>query len=283
MNDAAPVTIEPTSGSSDVAGFSIMRAGMRVGTAAIVSNGDHRAELRWNANDEAIHDGSLLSGLRLTVQHAFEVLQLNRLETFVDEHDTTSIRLASQSGLRREGVLRSRGQYNQVVLARIAADPDPFTQEGFIGILNAGLPRKRVISQGILRDQLGRVLLCELTYKKEWDLPGGVIESGESPATGLVREIAEELGLVVEIQSLITVNWLPPWRGWDDACVFVFDLGVMDATITDNLTLQETEIKNTHWCDQGLVQQRGTKATIELLAGIQAPTVPTYREAPSSE
>ena len=41
-----------------------------------------------------------------------------------------------------------------------------------ISILNARLPRKRTIAQGVLRDPEGRVLLCELSYKKEWDLPG---------------------------------------------------------------------------------------------------------------
>ena len=58
-----------------------------------------------------------------------------------------------------------------------------------ISILNARLPRKRTIAQGVLRDPEGRVLLCELSYKKEWDLPGGVVDPGESPATCVEREI----------------------------------------------------------------------------------------------
>ena len=52
-----------------------------------------------------------------------------------------------------------------------------------IAILNARLPRTRAIAQGVLRDPKGRVLLCELSYKREWDLPGGVVDPGESPAT----------------------------------------------------------------------------------------------------
>ncbi len=125
----------------------------------------------------------------------------------------------------------------------------PFSRDGFIAILNAGLPTKRVISQGLLRDEHGRVLLCELTYKQEWDLPGGVIEVGEAPALGLVRELQEELGITVEVQGLITVNWLPAWRGWDDACIFLFDLGVVDSSITEGMELQATEIKSVQWCD----------------------------------
>ena len=33
----------------------------------------------------------------------------------------------------------------------------------------------------LVRDLDDRVLLCQLTYKQDWDLPGGVVEVGESP------------------------------------------------------------------------------------------------------
>ena len=95
-----------------------------------------------------------------------------------------------------------------------------------IAILNARLPKKRTIAQGLLRNPAGQVLLCELSYKKEWDLPGGVVDPGESPATCVEREIEEELGLQVTAGRLLAVNWLPPWRGWEDAMLYLFDLGV---------------------------------------------------------
>ena len=49
----------------------------------------------------------------------------------------------------------------------------------------------------MLRNAAGELLLCELTYKKEWDLPGGVVDPGESPATCVEREVREELGLTL--------------------------------------------------------------------------------------
>ena len=68
---------------------------------------------------------------------------------------------------------------------------------GFRSLLNSFLPRKRAIGQMLIRDTEGRVLLCQLTYKKDWDLPGGVVEVGESPRVAVGREVEEELGLTI--------------------------------------------------------------------------------------
>ena len=117
-----------------------------------------------------------------------------------------------------------------------------------ISILNARLPRKRTIAQGVLRNPEGEVLLCELSYKKEWDLPGGVVDPGESPARCVEREIQEELGIEVEVGRLLAVNWLPPWRGWDDALLYLFDLGVHDHGELDPALFLRREIAGAHWC-----------------------------------
>jgi 8-oxo-dGTP pyrophosphatase MutT (NUDIX family) len=184
------------------------------------------------------------------------------------------------SGLRREGILRGHGdEPDRVMLARLVDDPPADSKEGFIALLNSGLPTKRVIAQGLLRDETGRVLLCRLTYKQEWDLPGGVIEVGESPADGLVRELEEELGVTVAVRRLITVNWLPAWRGWDDACILLFDLGVSDSSITDRMELQPTEIAGVEWCDEASVAVHATAATRELLAALDDGAIPPYRES----
>ena len=49
----------------------------------------------------------------------------------------------------------------------------------------------------------GRVLLCHRAvgrrwYPDVWDLPGGHVESGETPIEALVRELEEELGIQIE-------------------------------------------------------------------------------------
>ena len=83
-----------------------------------------------------------------------------------------------------------------VVYARLVDDVPVHEPGGFRALLNSFLPRKRAISQMLIRDpRRTAVLLCQLTYKHDWDLPGGVVEVGESPQLAVVREVEEELGL----------------------------------------------------------------------------------------
>jgi 8-oxo-dGTP pyrophosphatase MutT (NUDIX family) len=274
------LVLEPTSGSEEFIGFSIMVAGERVGTVALRREDGHTVSIRWNVGDNL---PIATRALRLAVDHAFGELGMTRVEARVPVDRTSDIRAASIAGLRREGIVRGPGEDpDRVLLARLADDPPAFSRDGFIAILNAGLPTKRVISQGLLRDEQGRVLLCELTYKQEWDLPGGVVEVGEAPALGLVRELQEELGITVEVLDLITVNWLPAWRGWDDACIFLFDLGVVDSSITEGMELQATEIKSVQWCEPATVRTRAAAAAIELLDAVGLGGLATYREAPKA-
>ena len=121
------------------------------------------------------------------------------------------------------------------------------SRETFIEMLNSRLPTKRAIAQGILRNESGQILLCQLTYKKDWDLPGGVVDPQESPAHCVEREVREELGLTVEAGRLMAVNWLPPYRGWDDAVLFLFDLGVVMSGAIDPDRFLAREIKGAHW------------------------------------
>ncbi len=273
------LTLEPTTGSEEFIGFAIVIDGERIGTVALRPEDRNAGSIRWNVGQDNL--GVAVRALRLTLDHAFDALGWTRVEARIPVDRDGDVRAASIAGLRREGITRGGGDNpDRVLLARLVDDPPPFSRDGFIAILNAGLPTKRIISQGLLRDEQGRVLLCELTYKQEWDLPGGVVEVGEAPALGLVRELQEELGITVEVQGLITVNWLPAWRGWDDACIFLFDLGVVDSSITEGMELQATEIKSVHWCDPETVRASGALAAIELLDAVELGGLAPYREAP---
>ena len=183
---------------------------------------------------------------------------LSRVQARIEPGNESSLRVATRSGLRREGVQRvalgtgDRAETEEyVVLARLATDP-PLTEPGaFRSLLNSFLPRKRAISQMLIRDEAGRVLCCHLTYKQDWDLPGGVVEVGESPQLAVAREVDEELALTIPAGPLVLTDWLPPWGGWDDALCLVFDGGVHPASLVDQVVPQAREIREAAFLDPG--------------------------------
>jgi RimJ/RimL family protein N-acetyltransferase/8-oxo-dGTP pyrophosphatase MutT (NUDIX family) len=186
-----------------------------------------------------------------------------RVEAKVEPDNQDSLRVATRSGLRREGLRRiepgvgDRAETTSyVVLARLVSDPPLSEPEAFRALLNSFLPRKRAIGQMLVRDTGGRVLLCQLTYKRDWDLPGGVVEVGESPRLAVGREIEEELGLSIKAGDLVLADWLPPWGGWDDAVCLVFDGGVHEPAILDDVVRQTREIVSAEFCDLDQVRER---------------------------
>nr|WP_277627997.1 NUDIX hydrolase [Arsenicicoccus dermatophilus] len=155
-------------------------------------------------------------------------------------------------------------------MARLAGDPAPDSRDGFSAVLNTTLPLKRNIAQALVRDPAGRVLLCETTYKREWDLPGGVVDPGEPPSRTAEREIEEELGLTLPVGELATVAWLPPYLGWADATLFVFDAGVHDPAVVERMVLQPHEIRAVHWAGPDAIAARTAPYVQELLAHLAA-------------
>lgn len=190
----------------------------------------------------------------------------HRVEAEVERGHVSMRRVLQRAGLRPEGVARGRGISRDGIpvdvlrLARLRDDPRPGTHEAFLAMLDASLPTKRLIVQGLVSDGAGRVLLCELTYKKDWDLVGGVAEPAESPVASLRREVDEELGVDLPVGDLVAVDWLPPYKQWTDALLLVFDLGT-HPDLLERVTVQPTELHGVHWC------------TVEEAAGHVAPYV----------
>lgn len=188
--------------------------------------------------------------------------------------DVARRRALQRAGLRPEGTARGRGlvdgrPQDVLRLARLRDDPAPGEPGAFLGMLNATLPRKRVIVQGLLRDDAGRVLLCELTYKREWDLPGGVAEPAESPVASLQRELREELGLELPVGELVAVDWLPPYRQWEDAILLVFEV-TSPPDLLGRATLQPSEVAAIHWASLDEAASRVAPYVARLLASLAA-------------
>ncbi|WP_406203303.1 NUDIX hydrolase [Kitasatospora sp. NBC_01560] len=118
---------------------------------------------------------------------------------------------------------------------------------------NARQARKRVSADVIIRDQAGRILTVNPTYKEGWDLPGGMAEANEPPDEAAVRELREELGLDITVHRLLVVDWVAPHGPWDDQIAFIFDAGTLtpelavkvrphDDELSEAVFLSETDV-----------------------------------------
>ena len=69
-------------------------------------------------------------------------------------------------------------------------------QKFFGFVLQVPIPPKVSAACFIERD--GKLLVLDLTYRKGYAFPGGMIEPNENIETGVIREVREETGLKVE-------------------------------------------------------------------------------------
>ena len=190
----------------------------------------------------------------------------------IPSFDTMAMRALHLAGFRREGCRRQGaktedGRLVDVLLyARLATD-QVYGAQAFSAVMDSVLPMKRVIGHVVFTDGDGRVLLQQVSYKDDWELPGGVIEHGESPRVGAQREVLEETGLVVELDAPVLVDWMPPYLGWGDAIEFLWDGGVIDP---DSLMLPDHEVVAFNWVEPADVPAKVTPASARRIAHVLA-------------
>lgn len=190
--------------------------------------------------------------VRMLVVYAFGELGLERLQVEVDPENRASARVAIRSGFRREGLLRGgallQGERRDVAVYGLRRDdPRADSLPGWTALMDSVLPKKRVIAHVVVRDTGGRVLLCQVSYKRDLELPGGVVEPDEDPATGALREMEEELGFQLPLLGVLAIDWLPRWQGWGDAIEILYDGGVHEPSLLDSLTPDGFEILGVAW------------------------------------
>jgi 8-oxo-dGTP pyrophosphatase MutT (NUDIX family) len=150
--------------------------------------------------------------------------------------------------------------------------------------------RARAMKSSSGRGRAGRLLVLEPPYKSTWDIPGGVIESDESPRLAAQREVREELGLSVEPGDLLAVDWQSRSGDVTEMVAFLFDGGVLAPADIDQMVIEPTEAKCFRFVSlneaerlldaelfarvaAGLKAQRST-ATVYLENGFPPPSTP---------
>ena len=77
-----------------------------------------------------------------------------------------------------------------------------------------------VVAAVVIRDDDGRILLVRKRGTHRFMLPGGKIEESERPDQTAVREAREELGVMLEIDSLVLLgDWTAPAANEDGRTV----------------------------------------------------------------
>ncbi|MDP9886491.1 NUDIX domain-containing protein [Pseudarthrobacter enclensis] len=64
--------------------------------------------------------------------------------------------------------------------------------------------------RGVVVDDAGRILLAQRADNRQWALISGMLDPGEQPARGLVREIFEETAVVAEAERVVSVGAVGP-------------------------------------------------------------------------
>jgi 8-oxo-dGTP diphosphatase len=157
-------------------------------------------------------------------------------------------------------VLSTRGVAARVggVSERVVLPPDQYV---------ASLARKRMAAGALFRDEAGRVLLVDPTYKPVWDLPGGAVEAEESPHAACRREIREELGLDRAPGRVLAVDWVPSRPERPEGLIVVYDGGVLSQAEISGIVLADGELAGFAFVAPGEVPTRVTPLLARRIAG----------------
>ena len=208
------------------------------------------AVLTWTGDADP---DALVAAVRAAADDSLGNGVYRRLEIEVVAGDHLGRRAALRSGFRQEGIRRQvvpnrDGRWDDLLLFARLTDDVVGGPTGFSAVMSSALPRKRLIAHVLMRDEQGRILLCETRFKPDWELPGGIVEPGEPPRRGAEREVAEELGLDLAVGGLLVADWMPPYLGWEDALELIFDGGLVTPEQLDRFVLQPSEIVQVRLC-----------------------------------
>jgi 8-oxo-dGTP diphosphatase len=122
------------------------------------------------------------------------------------------------------------------------------------------LPKKRMGAGCLFFNKHQELLLVKPTYKAGWEIPGGVVESNESPKQCCQREVAEEIGLKREIGPLLVIDYNYQNGSKTESLMFIFDGGVLQDEEIAAIQLPAAELSEFAFFSQDALPEAMTKS-----------------------
>ncbi|MCA4133558.1 NUDIX domain-containing protein [Arthrobacter sp. M4] len=129
--------------------------------------------------------------------------------------------------------------------------------------------------RGVVLDQDNRVLLCKRSDNGHWTPITGMLEPGEHPAPGLIREIYEETAVVAETERILAVGVIGPVTYPNgDVCDFL-DIAFKCRYVSGEARVNDDESSAVEWfpADELPEMSPGHLAVIRLALDPDQPTV----------
>lgn len=102
----------------------------------------------------------------------------------------------------------------------------------------------------LIFNKKGELLILKPTYKDHWTIPGGVVDTGESPHQACLREIKEEVGLdLQELRFLCVVYHANKNNEKGESLQFVFYGGKLDEKQLAGIRLPPKELSEYRFVD----------------------------------
>jgi 8-oxo-dGTP pyrophosphatase MutT (NUDIX family) len=106
------------------------------------------------------------------------------------------------------------------------------------------LPKKTVGSAVLFFNEANELLVVKPNYKEGWLVVGGAVDENESPLTGALREVSEEIALSLTSDDVRLVGvYYGHQRGFfADTLKFIYYGGILSSEQIEKLVLQTEEL-----------------------------------------
>jgi 8-oxo-dGTP diphosphatase len=106
----------------------------------------------------------------------------------------------------------------------------------------ASLPKKIMGAGCLFFDTEGKILVVKPTYRDTWNLPGGVVETNESPQNACIREVREEIGIEIKPKRLLCIDYTSKNEESIESLQFIFFGGTLSQEKISEIKVAADEI-----------------------------------------